>query len=506
MSSAAKVGIFMIAILAILGFFILRIEDIQFGREAQTQEINAIFDDVAGLDEKSAVRVAGVRVGTVKTIHPPTPDGKALVTLEVSKEIQLRQGAQAKVTSMGLLGEKYVELETGPPGAAVIADTTQTPLPGSATASIDHVTDQVSLIASDLKAITASLRNVMGGPEGEQRVEAIVTNVQAITGRLRYLIEANEGNVSATAANLRALTADLRVEIPRIVQSIDRFTSTMTGTVGENREDARAVMQNLRTLSTDLKATADNLTDITGQVKSGEGSVGKLIYSDEAHDRLTSALGSVESGVAELRNTLGRVGRLALALDVRSEYYVGREEQDVGFGGNSRSTLNAFIVPNPERNRFLLAGVADDPRGKKKEKITETTVIDASGVESTTVERQTKYEREFLLTAQAGWRLEDFDIRLGLIESTGGVGADYRWNNRATITGEAFDFGRRYDDNAHLRLFGTYIFRLEKENFPAVFVTSGVDDVLNDLAVTVGGGIRWSDDDLKYLLGSIPTP
>lgn len=267
------------------------------------------------------------------------------------------------------------------------------------------------------------------------------------------------------------------------------------------------VMQNLRTLSSDLKVTADNLNAITGQVKSGEGSVGKLIYSDEAHDRLTTALGSVESGVTELRNTLGRVGRLALALDVRSEYYVGREEQDdVGFGGNSRSALNAFIVPNPERNRFLLAGVADDPRGKKKEKITETTVIDANGVESTTIERQTKYEREFLLTAQAGWRLEDFDIRLGLIESTGGIGADYRWNNRATLTGEAFDFGRRYDDSAHLRLFGTYIFRLEKEKTPAIFVTSGVDDVLNDLAFTVGGGIRWSDDDLKYLLGSIPTP
>lgn len=503
MSAAAKIGAFMILILAIVGFLILRIEDIQIGGDP-TREVTAVFEDVAGLDEKSPVRLAGVRVGTVTRIHPPTPEGRALVTMEVEEGVQLRQGASAKVTSMGLLGEKYVELDPGPVGAPIRGDTSA-PLPGSATASIDQVTDQVSEIATDVKAITASLRNVLGGPEGEQRVEDIVVNVRTITERLRFLIEANEGNVSATAENLRALTADLRAEIPRIVASIERFTETMTGTVGENREDVRAVMQNMRELSTDLKVTADNLNGITGQVKSGEGSIGKLIYSDEAHDKLTNALDSVEGGVTELRNTLGRIGKLQLALDLRSEYYAGRDEQP-GFGGNSRSSLSAFIKPNPEKNRFLLVGVADDPRGKKREKITETLFIDAAGNETTTTERETRFEREFLLSAQAGWQLEDFAVRLGLFESTGGVGADYKLNDRTLVTGEAFDFGRRYDDNAHLRLFGTYVFRRESEKVPALFVTTGVDDVLNDVAVTFGGGIRWSDDDLKYLLGSIPTP
>ncbi|MDX1582068.1 MAG: hypothetical protein R3338_00545 [Thermoanaerobaculia bacterium] len=35
MSAAAKVGIFMIAILAIVAFFVLRIEDISVGREGE---------------------------------------------------------------------------------------------------------------------------------------------------------------------------------------------------------------------------------------------------------------------------------------------------------------------------------------------------------------------------------------------------------------------------------------------------------------------------------------
>ena len=502
MSAAAKVGIFVVLILAILGFLILKVEDLQLGGGGDTKEIVAMFDDAAGLEEKSAVRLAGVRVGTVAKVEP-TADGKARVTLEVPSEFKLHQGAQARITSMGLLGEKYVELDLGDQKAPVLSETAQIVIPGSSTASIDQVTDQVSEIATDVKAITASLRSAMGGETGERRVEEIVTNVQAITARLRYLIEANEGNVSATAANLRAITADLRVEIPRIANSIDRLAGSMGGTIGENRQDIRAIVENLRELSGDLRVTATNLNDITGHVKTGEGTVGKLLYSDEAHERLTSALSSVEGGVTELRNTLGRVGKIQLDLGVRSEYYIGRDS-DFGFGGNSRSGLQALISPNPDLNRFYNVELTDDPRGRKNEKIIETTTINEDGSQNLVTTKEVKFERDFLISAQAGWRLDDVDLRIGLFDSSGGFGADYRLNERTTVSGEAFDFGKRYDDNPHVRLFGRYVFRKEKKNFPALFITSGVDDPLNDTAFTIGGGIRWRDDDLKYLLGSIP--
>ena len=44
MSSAAKVGVFVLVILVILGFFILRIEDINLGRAGRTKKIDVIFD------------------------------------------------------------------------------------------------------------------------------------------------------------------------------------------------------------------------------------------------------------------------------------------------------------------------------------------------------------------------------------------------------------------------------------------------------------------------------
>lgn len=505
MSSAAKVGAVMLVVLVIGGFFILRIEDIRIDRQASMKEIKVKFDSVAGLDKKAAVRVAGVRVGKVSHVEL-SDDGKALVTLEVDGSVELHRGASAQIANLGLLGEKYVELLPGSPNAPLLAQQENVVLRGGQPASIDDVTSQVSDIAKDVKAITASLRNAMGGAEGERRMVDIVENVRSITDRVRLVLEVNEGNINATAANFKKITDDLRVEIPRIAASIDRVANSIGGTVGENREDVRAVVANLKELSSDLRTTAQNLNDITGKARSGEGTVGKLLYSDEAHDKLTSALSSVESGVNELKNTLGRVNKIKMELGIKTEYLAGFDPDPVtGFDTKSRTGVMLNLVPNPERNRFYRFEMTDDPHGNEKEKVTEVTVTDDDGNSTTTVTRQRKFEREFLISAQAGWKLDDrLGLRVGLIDSFGGVGADYDFNDRARVTTEAFDFGGRREELPQLRFIGRYDFRKEKPQTPALYVSTGVEDVLNDTIFSVGGGIRWTDEDLKYLLGSIP--
>jgi len=507
MSSAAKVGAFMLVVLGILGFFVLKIEDVQIGHGAGARKVTAVFDSVAGLDNKSAVRVAGVRVGKVSNVKL-RPDGKAEVTLDIDPDVVLHPGASAHVANLGLLGEKYIELDPGPSNAPVIPQEQSVVLHGSQPASMDDITNQVSAIANDVKAITASLRGVMSGPAGEQRLVDIVENVRKITEQVRDLIAANRSNVDATMANARVISESLRVEIPRLANSLDRMAAQMSGTVGENREDVRHIVENLKALSADLKTTSDNLNAVTGQIRSGEGTVGKLLYSNEAHDRLTAALGSVESGVNELRNTLGRVGKMQLDLGLNGDYYAGLPATSDGGDkfGNSRSAVWLRLTPNPERNRFYNIELADTPYGKRNDKMIEETVTNpATGQSLTTITHQTKFDRSFLISAQAGWNLTPFAVRLGMIDSTGGAGVDYFFNNRIKVTGEAFDFGHRTgDNNPHLRLYGEYIFRQEKPTTPTIFLRSGVDNVLNHTAFTLGGGIRWRDDDLKYLLGSVP--
>lgn len=510
MSSAAKVGVFMLVILAILAYFVLKIEDLNIGH-GQSRKMTAIFDSVAGLDRQAAVRVAGVRVGKVDAVKV-LPNGKAEVTLEITDpNVEIHRNASAKVANLGLLGEKYVELDPGSANTPIVGNTAGMTLQGTQPASIDDVTNQVSAIAVDVKAITESMRHVMAGPQQQQRLDDIVENVRAITAETRALIAANRSNVDMTLANAREISAQLKVEIPRLADSIEKVANSINGTVGENRKDVRAVVENLRGLSGELRTTADNLNSITGQVKSGEGSVGKLIYSNEAHDRLTSTLASVESGVNELRNTLGRASRIQLDLGMKGDYYpsmnhdnqppIGAHDEQ----SNTRSELMVRINPNPERNRFYNIVLADDPRGKRQDKTYETVITDPiTGEKHLVIAQESKYSRDLVFSAQAGWMLGDFNVRLGLFDNTGGGGLDYRWNDRLRVTGEAFDFGGRVDGKPHVKLFGEYVLRREKPRTPQIFLSTGYDNPLNKGTVTFGGGIRWRDDDLKYLIGSVP--
>src|SRR5207245_1344616 len=285
-------------------------------------------------------------------------------------------------------------------------------LRGTQPASIDEVTNQISAIATDVKAITESLRSVMTGPEGQQKLQEIVENFRQITTQVRELVAANRTNVDATLANTREITAQLR---------------------------------------------------------SGEGTVGKLLYSEEAHQRLTTALTAVESGVNELRTTLGRVNRLGLDLGMKAEYQGGSNfnQGEVGnpVGGHTRAAVMLRLIPNAERNRFYNLALADAPRGRRLDKTDQFVITDPNtGRSQTIVINETRFERGFRVSAQAGWNLQPLSVRIGLFDSTGGGGVDYQYNNRLRFTGEAFDFSKRYDPNPHLRLYGEYIFRHEKPN------------------------------------------
>ena len=119
MSQAVKVGIFMVAALGLLAWLVMRVEDWSPWREAG-RRVDAVFDSVEGLDDKAAVRVAGVRVGRVDGI---ALDGRrARVTLLLDSGVPLAEGAQATIASLGLLGDKFVQLDPGPAGGPPLAE------------------------------------------------------------------------------------------------------------------------------------------------------------------------------------------------------------------------------------------------------------------------------------------------------------------------------------------------------------------------------------------------
>src|SRR5260370_36089757 len=116
MSQMIKVGVFATACLVTLAVLIWKVEDISPFHKGGGR-IDAVFGTVAGLDDKSAVRMAGVRVGRVDGIGLAADGRSAKVRLLLEQPLSLTRGTSARIANLGLLGDKYVEIVPVPPTA-----------------------------------------------------------------------------------------------------------------------------------------------------------------------------------------------------------------------------------------------------------------------------------------------------------------------------------------------------------------------------------------------------
>lgn len=110
-----KVGIFVFVALVLLVFFVLAIGD--FKTWTSGYNVNFIFNFVNGVKLGAPVRFAGVDVGEVKEISlfldTNEHKTKARITCWIKKDLQIPQDSTIWVNTLGLLGEKYIEIMPG---------------------------------------------------------------------------------------------------------------------------------------------------------------------------------------------------------------------------------------------------------------------------------------------------------------------------------------------------------------------------------------------------------
>jgi phospholipid/cholesterol/gamma-HCH transport system substrate-binding protein len=486
MSSAVKVGIFATLGLVLLAWLIWKIEDINPFQE-EGRRVDATFDSVAGLDDKSAVRVAGVRVGRVDGIR--LQGKQARVTLLLEQPVELTQGSTARIANMGLLGDKYVELVPGPAGAPPLPD--DAVLPGVTPPGFDEAMAKLDAIGTSIQEVTGSLSQGLSG----DRLNALFASIQATSDQIRVLVEENRVAIHGTMQNAESASATLARELPRLADEMARAVTEIADLVSENRPDVAATTGNVRELTTKLQTSVDNLNTITSKIASGEGTIGKLVHDPQAHDALVTTLDSIQSGVGTLTQTLGAANKFKFQVDLNSFYLEDRDD--------TRTALDLVIDPSSGR-RLYRAGLARTPDGNQREKTQYFTVTDPQGVSSTTTLRTFEQNDGYVLSGMFGYQTR-WDGRLwaGIIENRGGLQMEVPFLRQALwVSGEAFDFGRRgpldEDLDPHLRLSGRWQFT------PNLYVIGGLDDPLEQDSFFLGAGARWTDENLKWLLQAAP--
>lgn len=503
LSPEAKVGLFVLIGIVLLVYMSLRVGGIQFGRaEGYTLYVN--FNSAAGLDRDASVRVAGVEVGRVTDIQ--LKDNKAELTLRLQPGVAIGTDFTAVLTTKGLLGERYVELIPGSPNAPLLAEGDEITRTTSY-ADMDKLITILSDVSRDIKEVTVTLRNVLGGPEGEASLRNILRNVEDVSYRVNRLVAKNDETLNDILNNLESFTTMLRDEGPTISrelrmaaqnlnESLVRTSENLNSLIDENRADLRTGVENLRLASIkledsmttlnsvvrdvapEMRDTFDSVGSIARKIDQGEGTIGKLVNDEETHKNLNKTITGINRFLEKTESFHTFIG-------YRGEWLFDASE--------TKSYVSLRI--QPKTDKYYLFEIIDDPRG---DRTVETRDVTTGGVTTTTTEVRTDDELQF--SAQFAKRFHNVTLRGGLIENTGGVGMDtYLFDDHLKLTLEVFDFDK--DDNPHVKAAGTLYF----SRF--FYLTAGYDDVASLLGTEsgfVGLGFEIMDEDLKYLFGAAP--
>jgi phospholipid/cholesterol/gamma-HCH transport system substrate-binding protein len=503
MSSEAKVGLFVLLGIVLLVYMSLRLGGIKLGGE-KGYSVFVDFDTAAGLDPNAPVSVAGVEVGRVKSIE--LKDSKAHLELQIDPDIKIGKDFTAVLTTKGLLGEKYLELVPGQPGAPPLKEgdyLTRT----RSYADIDRLIRTLTEVSDDVKEITESLSNVLGGDEGEQTVSNIVKNIEDLTFRLNRIVAKNDEqfenvmrNLSSFTALLNeegpAITSGLRVAIKNLNESLVRTTDNLNGMINENRGNLKEGIDNLRTASLSLQQametvnkvakeagpgvtnTMNSVSSIAKKIDEGEGTIGRLVNDKSLHENINKT-------VAGINNYIERTENFHTFIGYRGEFLFDARD--------TKSYLTLRL--QPKADKYYLLELVDDPRGKKS---TEVRVTTTNGGAPQTV-TEVKTTEQIKISAQIALRFKDLVVRGGIIESSGGAAIDYyMFQDRLKFMFEASEFSV---GTPRLKAGATW--NLNK----FFFLTAGYDDFVSKIGLRsayLGLGLQFQDEDLKYLLTNAP--
>lgn len=492
-----RVGVFVVAAAVSFAVF-LQIVSTSGTKVGESYTVHAYFDDVLGLEKKSPVQVAGIDIGAIDDITLDQARGKAKLTLRIKKEVQLHKNARISKISISLLGDFKLAVNPGGPPSPVLKD-------GDLIDDVVSASDTEQIIAEVRKVSTAISQLVAGTPEQPSPLELIVRDVQGSAAAARSVIEAVNQNIDGSV-----------VKLDRILTNIDRFTADLSA-ISQGKEkdidaitaDAREIARALKVTSQSLeqivagqnqgelqdsvrslKETLDNMNkalervaSIAGKIDDGQGTVGALVNDRQLHDDVADAVESAGE-------IIGGVSRLQTWVNLRSEFQFR--------AGAAKNYLQ--IQLRPKEDKYYLIEVVDDPRGVR------TTVIE--DVETTSPEpgRDFQYRERRSTTVdglkfsiQFAKRYYWLVLRFGIIENTGGVGANaYFFDDKVELLLDINQFGEETRRPRFKALAAV-------ELIPHVYLTGGVDDFLNPGTTDffIGGGVRFNDEDLKYLLFSV---
>lgn len=190
-----KVGLFVFIAFVLLAVMIFSISDFYTTQAQYTYPLRVRFSFVSGVDVGSPVRLAGVQVGEVRSVRVYRDEANQRTQVEVgvriSRDALLEEDAVASINTLGLLGEKYVEITPGTPGTRIL--TANEILVGKDSVPMEKLVETSFQAVQQMEKAVASINLVLGDEETRESLKGTVSNSKEATARLNeVLTQAND--------------------------------------------------------------------------------------------------------------------------------------------------------------------------------------------------------------------------------------------------------------------------------------------------------------------------
>jgi phospholipid/cholesterol/gamma-HCH transport system substrate-binding protein len=321
-----KVGLLLVVALCLFGLGIFLIGEKSNLFSTKNQYV-IYFRTVSGLNEGNPVQLNGVEVGTVSSVVLPTDADSEQIRVEIEVERRyaerVREDSEARIKTLGLLGDKYVELTTGsaseepiPPGGVI---------PAAAPTDVDRliasgedVMDNVVKISADLRDILARMEEGEGllgeltteSETGRRMTDAVIETMESIQ-RVMEEVENGDGTLSRLI-NDPELADRIGGSVDHLEGVLDKAENgdgLLPALLNDpaTREQFDVTLAQLRDVSETLNAFSHDLQE-------GNGLLPRLMgdeeYADEVTGEIQRVLERIDNLVTKLDEGEGTAGQL----------------------------------------------------------------------------------------------------------------------------------------------------------------------------------------------------
>lgn len=297
-----RVGLLTVTSLLILAFAIVYVGGGGSAPLARKYAVKALMGDVNGLKAGAPVRLGGVEVGTVTRVDFAPRGGLVEVTMRLDRRVKQRvtTGSRATLGSLGLLGEKAVDLESSAHGTPVedggyLSGAAEDPFKGLL-ADASGSTAHLRRILARLDAGEGLFGKALRDEEFYQRMVDVSLRLQAVMSKL----ESDRGPLGRLV-NDREMSRRLSSSA-RSLESVLSRVEAGKGALGRLSKDDE--------LASDLRRLTGDLSEVAEGLRKGQGTAGRLLQEDALYTKMDTLSGRLDALLSRLERGEGTAGRL----------------------------------------------------------------------------------------------------------------------------------------------------------------------------------------------------